>query len=212
MEARGTLARATGAGLLLLSLVLSGCVSMPMWNENAPPAPVIASSLATIWRPDVRFESNPFQGGVPFPGLAGRVLLYSGESGVPVVSDGAMDVELWDASAKPEVLMEMWKFDKDTLKRSLKKDVIGWGYTVFLPWTTYRQDITKVHLRVTYKQAKSNDIFSHDSPMALNHEPVEVSNTSSTYVPPVNQQSAPAVHQQVLPMPARVDGALNAGK
>src|SRR5262249_44153575 len=60
-----------------------------------------------------------------------------------------------------------WSLDKDTLKRLQRHDTIGDGYTLFLPWGTYRPDIDKVHLNVTYTPTKGTPLYSASSTIAL---------------------------------------------
>src|SRR5262249_19841415 len=56
---------------------------------------------------------------------------------------------------------------KDTLRRLLKKDRIGWGYTLFLPWSTYRPEVTQVRLRVCYQPAQGSPIYAAESSTSL---------------------------------------------
>ena len=54
-----------------------------------------------------------------------------------------------DQKQQPRVL-EQWNIDKDTLRRLARKDIFGWGYTLFLPWQTYRQEISHVYMHVAF--------------------------------------------------------------
>jgi hypothetical protein len=102
---------------------------------------------------------DPVNGGAPLGGLAGRMYLFGpdlpGTKELPMAGDGKVIVDLYDdrpmAAGGQPVALERWEFPPEVLRLLLRKDVIGWGYTVFLPWVkTYRPDITQVHVRVCY--------------------------------------------------------------
>src|SRR5208337_2466794 len=96
------------------------------------------------------------------PGLAGRLYLFGPNIDYPLAGDGRLTVDLFNdepEAGKEPKLLEQWRIDKDTLKRLLKKDTIGWGYTLFLPWGTYKPEITHVHLRLRYDPAHGTPIF-----------------------------------------------------
>jgi hypothetical protein len=164
--------RHIGAGLLLMT-VLSGCVALG-WGrcENEPPPPGIPCQVVAYWEPKVRFASDPTHGGNLTPGLAGRVYLFGPEIGTPMTGDGALVVDLFDETdpAHPAVLLEEWRLDPVTLKRLLRPDILGWGYTVFLPWGTYKPEINRVHLKVRYEPAKGTPLYAHSAPMTLAKE------------------------------------------
>src|SRR5437870_13021486 len=63
--------------------------------------------------------------------------------------------------------LEEWQMDRQTLKRLQRRDAIGWGYTVFLPWATCKPEITRVHLKVRYVPSKGTPLYAASSPMTL---------------------------------------------
>jgi hypothetical protein len=98
------------------------------------------------------------------------VYLFGPEIGFPVVGDGALVVDLYDETGTPErpaVLREEWRLDPVTLKRLLRRDTIGWGYTLFLPWGSYRPEVTRVRLKVRYQPAEGAPLFAEGSPIDL---------------------------------------------
>jgi hypothetical protein len=112
--------------------------------------------------------------GAPLVGLAGRVYLFGQALGHPVAGNGMAIIELQDlthanAQTKPR-LLERWEIDSVTLNRLLRKDTIGWGYTLFLPWSTYRQDISKVQLQVRYVPEKGLPLFSPPAVVTLSSD------------------------------------------
>jgi hypothetical protein len=62
------------------------------------------------------------------------------------------------------VRLERWVFPDAILRRLLRRDAAGWGYTLFLPWvTSYRPDITRIHLPVAFTP-KGGGTLSERSP------------------------------------------------
>jgi hypothetical protein len=162
---------------VLLAPVLTlacGCVTLEQTGckASAPPTGVPCQVVAT-WQPQVKFAADPVHGGVQAPGLAGRLYLFGPEVGYPMAGDGSVVVDLYDATCAtggPPVMIEEWQLDSATLKKLLKRDAIGWGYTMFLPWGSFRPDIARVSLRVRYQPLQGAPLFAESAAMTLNHE------------------------------------------
>jgi hypothetical protein len=159
----------------------AGCATLDLLGcADGPPTGVV-HQVAAAWNNQVIFTPDPVHGGTPTPGLAGRLYLFGPEMGHPFAGDGSLVVDLFDEvpggpDGKP-VQRERWNIDKDTLHRLLKKDWVGWGYTLFLPWATYRPEVTQVRLRVCYQPAKGAPIYAEERSTTLT--PPEVANTTS---------------------------------
>jgi hypothetical protein len=119
--------------------------------------------------PNVVYTPDPAHGGQSAPGLAGRLYLFGPEIDVPMAGDGSLIVDLYDVTQNPSapVIMERWNIDKDTLKRLLKRDTIGWGYTLFLPWGSFRPDVTRVLLKARYDPLRGTPLYADSAPMTL---------------------------------------------
>jgi hypothetical protein len=142
--------------------------SMPIMHlEPGKPTGDVVKVMA-IWRPSVISTPDPLHGGEPLLGIAGRVYMFGPDISVPLVGDGPILAELYSdmPGAKKEPL-EGWHFDKDSLKLLLKKDAAGWGYTLFLPWGTYKPDITRVHIRLRYEKPGALPIYANSDSMTL---------------------------------------------
>lgn len=165
--------RATGSALSLGLVLLCGCVTtgslIPGHTPKPPVGPVY--QIVATWNKEVVFAPDPTRGGAPQPGLVGRIFFFGPELSHPHLGDGMLIVDLYDDAPlgqnKAPVLIEQWRFDKDSLRLLARKDGIGWGYTIFLPWDTYKPTLTQVHLRVRYEPEKGAPIFQESSSLIL---------------------------------------------
>jgi hypothetical protein len=159
---------------LFLLACAAGCESTGTFictGEQPPTGPVY--QVVATWNNQVMTAPDPVHGGTATPGLAGRVYLFGPQLDFPMEGDGTMVVDLYDPASPTKAPngtpapLEEWRFDKDTLKRLLRKDMIGWGYTVFLPWGTYRDDIKEVRLQIRYEPLKGTPLYAESSPLSL---------------------------------------------
>jgi hypothetical protein len=152
---------------------MTGCVGTGSFlnSGNEKPTGNVCQVLVT-WNPEVVFAPDPAHGGTPAPGIAGRLYLFGPEINYPLTGDGCVVVDLYDdtpsAGGKAPVLLEEWRIDKDTLKRLERRDAVGWGYTLFLPWGTYRPEITQVQLRLRYETGQGAPLYAESSPVVFN--------------------------------------------
>ena len=147
-------------------------------KTDAPPVGPVHQVHAT-WDNRVIVTPDAVNQGQPLPGIAGRLYLFGPDLGHPVKGNGKLTVDLFDANTpgpdgKPKML-ERWNIDKDTLNRLLRKDIIGWGYTLFLPWQTYRPDIARVQMHVCYMPENGPPIYAPPAQVTLradNEQPI----------------------------------------
>lgn len=145
-----------------------------------------ASAVQSWWDPRVRIARDSVNGGAPLPGLAGRLYVLDAKEW-PVACKGRLVVDLYDvtcAGGAAEKLLERWQIDNDTLQRLRRRDKIGEGYTLFLPWSTNRPEITRVRLHITFFPEKGAPLYA---------DPVTL--TPRNEAPPqvvVRQQTVPA--------------------
>lgn len=146
--------------------------SMPSLSSDGPPAAATnVCQVVVQWNKNVHYEPDPVNGGVPTPGIVGRLYLFGPTIDFPQAGDGSLMIDLFiDSDSKPgEKPVERWCIDPDTLRRLLRKDMVGWGYTLFLPWTTYQRDVTNVHMTVRYDPKSGNPLYAPSSKVTLEH-------------------------------------------
>ena len=167
--ARRGLGLGWAAGLLT---VASGCVPLESFlAQVAPPPGAAVCQVVATWQNKVMFTPDPVHGGTLTPGLAGRLYLFGPQIDFPLVGDGAVVIDLYDdnpaGAGKPPVHLERWQIDRDTLKRLLRQDAIGWGYTLFLPWATYKPETTHVRLTLCYVPAQGIPLYAPPTTLTL---------------------------------------------
>lgn len=159
-------------GLLLGMLALVGCVhdgQLVHWTNKFAGDKVC--QVVSTWNRDVRYTPDPTHGGRPVCGLVGRIYLFGQDVGAPLMGDGTLVVDLYDdtdtpSGAEPR-LLEEWRFDAETLCKLQKRDIVGYGYSLFLPWGTYRPGLTSIHYQLCYKPAHGMPIWSNSGPITL---------------------------------------------
>jgi hypothetical protein len=177
-------------GALALGVVaaVGGCDTTGAFlaDEDTPRYTEPACRVAAWWEPTVRYTPDPANNGAPLPGIAGRVYLMRAGSEIKdtLVGNGTLTIELFDEAQPPgpqgPAPVYHWSFDAATLQQLLRRDVVGWGYTLFLPCLPLRTDITHATLKVRYDQDKCLPLFA---------EPAKFSLSNSADAPAVQQAS-----------------------
>ncbi len=88
------------------------------------------------------------------------------------------------AAAAP---LEEFRYDAVSLRKLLRRDAIGWGYTVPFMWSTYRPDITHVQMKVRYEPTQGTTLYADSASMAIDNPGL------ATAAPVVSQSAKPAV-------------------
>jgi hypothetical protein len=184
------------AALVSALLFAPGCaVTDGFTVKDGPPKCSQPCQVVTTWITKVQYAPDTVHNGAPMPGIVGRVYLFGETIDFPQVGDGGLVVELYDDTAGPaEKPLEQWVLDPVSLRKFLKKDTIGWGYSMFLPWGTYRPDVTKARLTCRYDPAVGTPLFAPPSPVTLDHGVA----TAAAIAPAVSQPAP------TLPMPTPV--------
>lgn len=158
---------------VLALLPAAGCVATGNLALLCGAKPLPPAQVEAVWNKQVAYSPDPTRGGVPSPGLAGRVYVLTATD-MPIPTEGALVVDLFEDTPQPgggfaSRHLEQWTFDCDTLQKLRKKDGIGEGYSVFLPWGSYRPDIGQVHLTAQFTPTGGGPLYSSSSPLTLDH-------------------------------------------
>ncbi len=180
-------------GLILsLLLVAPGCVSSIPWLSNFESTPPSACQAIALWDSRIHVTQDTFNGGRPVPGFAGRLYIMGSESGAPQKGDGTVAVDVYDVTHLQEGVqpryMERWQFDPVSLAKLLRHDKIGWGYTLFLPWSTYSPEVSRVQLKVCYTPANGNPLYTEPAIVSLRNQVSPLTHTREI----LGQQNAAA--------------------
>jgi hypothetical protein len=159
--------------VLLLLFLATGCVTTQPWTSNHEAAPAVCQ-VHSFWDSRIQETQDVVNGGRPLRGLAGRLYLFGADFGIPEKGDGGLAVDLYDVSntqpgAQPKKL-ERWQFQASNMNQLLRKDKIGWGYTLFLPWSTISPEITRVQLNVCYLPTKGTPIYGEPATISLRNQ------------------------------------------
>ena len=170
---RGGARRSFLLAALLLALA-SGCVSSGQLTPDLVNTNQV-SQVVGMWNNQVLIGVDPAHNGAPMYGLAGRVFLFTQGMREFLLADGNMVIEMWatlpEQPQGPPVRLESWEIKKDLLNSAcLGKDGWGQGYTMNLPWPSYRPDLAQVDMRIRYKPAKGLPIYGK-STVVLNNGP-----------------------------------------
>ena len=142
------LASFTGCGLLQKC----GC-------SPAPETHVAINRVDTVWQQEVCFAPNT-QNGKQVPGILGRVWLYSPADKNPVDLLGTIEASLVDItpaeSGGQAVTLAYYRFNPRELEQLKRKDLLGMGYSLFLPLESYRPDIKQVRIQLVFVDGQGN--------------------------------------------------------
>ncbi len=191
--------------MCLIAVALSfgfGCSSFQTicstdWMKSpwgAPESQQPVSHVLSRWENNVRTTTNNQAGGAPIVGLAGRIYLMNETMGQNVNAQGEILVQLLDMTSPvpgspPQKILEV-RYDPIALKQLKRKDLIGDGYTVFLPWENHNPGVKKVQIQVSYQPLNGAPHYG---------DPTLVSLQSDQPLPYLTPQNVvPAAHYQPI--------------
>jgi hypothetical protein len=177
------------AAMLILTC---GCVGIDGNSlcESGPPAAGSPCQVAATWQPQIYITHDPARNGADTPTLVGRVYLFGPEIKYSMPGDGALVVDLYEgavATGAPAVPLEEYRYDPAALRKLLRRDAIGWGYTVPFMWSTYRPDVTRVQMKVRYEPVKGTPLYAENASMAIENPGLPLTG------PVVSQSAKPAL-------------------
>lgn len=184
--------------IALVLFMMAGCRSVETTPAKVPePGPAPVHHAVTTWGNQIVTTSDVVHQGAALPGVAGRLYLLGEDQVHLVKGNGKVIVDLYEngqanSSGQPKMLAR-WEYDKDTLDKLFRKDFIGWGYTLFLPWPDYHPDIKRVQIRASYVPENGSAVFAPQNQMCLKTDNVG---------PIIREQTMLASHQVPATTPA----------
>ena len=146
---------------LMLCFAGMGCQSLSstsftsIFEDKAPTGK--PTEVGAIWQDGIDVQLDAQHGGLPVRGFAGRVFFMQarqGQASQTVLIDGTLQVLLYDdrpvQGQGPPIPLETWTILPEHLSMLVKKDMTGWGYSLWLPWNTYHPSIQSVRMSVQY--------------------------------------------------------------
>jgi hypothetical protein len=161
--------------LALAALVAPpGCVGFDTFTSKpAGPPKEPVCKVVVAWVPQVIMTPDVVNNGKALRCLAGRMYLFGADLKHQVAGDGSLTVDLYDLSTHDPATgepahLERWEIDGATLnEKLLKHDFWGWGYTLALPFNTYRPDLLRVEMRTRYQPKEGAPLFAETSTVTL---------------------------------------------
>ncbi|MFQ3650509.1 MAG: hypothetical protein SNJ75_09260 [Gemmataceae bacterium] len=154
-------------GLAVLATLTTGCVTITppslSFSSYHTPAPKV-SQVVMAWQNWIGSGPDPANGGRPIPILTGRMYLFGPRLDYPMLAQGGCRVEVFDESSgvvAPTPAFT-WDIDAKDMPTLMKKDFIGIGYTMLLPWPSYHPSMHKLRVRTAYFPPDSLPIYSEN--------------------------------------------------
>ncbi|MCE9530041.1 MAG: hypothetical protein K8T89_02715 [Planctomycetes bacterium] len=162
------------AGMACAALAPLGCFALGKTSiHKEEPKAGQQGRLVSAWENKIVYAPDASRGGETIPGLTGRVYLFGPDLNAPYLGDGKLLIDLFDATphgqGAPPKMIEHYIYPADVLQKLTKKDVFGDGYTLFLPWATYRPDISHIYILMRYDTVKGEQFFHQSGTFSVDH-------------------------------------------
>jgi hypothetical protein len=190
--------KSRAAAALVLGLALfagAGCVTtLPsgFTIKQLEPAPEPVTKVYALWENRVRVALDPLNNGAPYPGLAAQVYFIGHDEAHPIHARGQLIFDLYDVTGAPEKPAEMVHrtvIDPDTLRKLRKRCYVGDGHVVFVDWPTYRPEITKVRVHLSFVPENGTPIYADPTVISL-HGDVSMRIQSRQVIPAAAKQGS----------------------
>ncbi|MFO0967067.1 MAG: hypothetical protein U0793_15985 [Gemmataceae bacterium] len=181
--------RSVSIPVLFALVTVSGCVQTESWVFKSPVPASGVSQINMIWT-GLTVTQDSANKGDPLPGFAGRLYLVGMDAATPLLAEGKVVADmLIPAPDSKWRLIERWEIDPKTLQRLARKDFIGEGYTLFLPWPAYNAEVTQAQMRVVFYPKAGDPIYGQPSIIHV-HPPSHIPIETKEIVPTVKSYPA----------------------
>jgi hypothetical protein len=138
-----------------------------------PAKPNEVARFTAAWNNKIIFTPDPTHGGEMMPGILGRLYMFGPDEKFPLAPEGELVVGAWDHMNKDEKgkpkLLELWYIDRDTMRKLAKRDFMGNGYTVFLPFSKYNVDLVRINVMARFNSADGRSMMAAPEVLSLDH-------------------------------------------
>lgn len=171
-----------------------------------------ATELTILWRNKIDFLPDPSRNGQMGAGLAGQVFMFGADMKF-APAEGKLIVALYDETPRAPGVQpnkpEGWEFTKETLRGLRTPDErFGPSYAVFLPWPTYRPDITRIRIAARFEPEQGHPLYAQETMVTLdNIGMASKGNWSNQQIVPGSAQPQPAGGFNALGGPAPATGS-----
>lgn len=139
-------------------------------DDQDQPAHGKAHQVVVNWNNNLLHMPDPGGGGRRVTVVSGRMFLFGSTTDYPLAGDGLVTVELFDETKGPARPLERWTIEPMTLDRLLRRDMIGWGYTLSLPWSACKPGPATVRLKLRYLPVQGTPVSSDSGLFTLSCE------------------------------------------
>jgi hypothetical protein len=134
---------------------------------------IVPDTITILWRNKIDYLPDPARNGEMGPGLVGQVFLFDPKM-QSAPADGKLIIALYDESPRAPGqepnMPEGWEFTKETLKGLRGYDERwGPGYVVFLPWPTYRPDVTRIRIAARFEPEQGHALYVPEARITLDN-------------------------------------------
>jgi hypothetical protein len=160
-----------GAVAATITLLLLGCGSLPTRAKfvSIPQKSSSVSRVVVLWSEGVLRQAN-----LPVSqGFAAKVYLFGPDATEATTSQGKFKVYAYDDTnaanrdkpgAKPD---RTWEVDLADLKELMKKDAIGWSYSLWLPFSPPADSERRCSLILCFVPDKGSPVISDSTLVTL---------------------------------------------
>ena len=150
-----------------------GCSTVQKIGGSSASKPPVGSvsKVAVLWSEAVLREN-----GLPVAqGFAGKVYLFGPDSRAPVTAPGKFTIFAYDETSTREVGTQQesskpdrsWEFNESELRSLLKKDAIGWSYSLWAPYGPPTGSERRVTLRIGFTPESGRQVLSESALITL---------------------------------------------
>ncbi|MCE9566946.1 MAG: hypothetical protein K8U57_33510 [Planctomycetes bacterium] len=142
-----------------------------------PPKEVktVANEIVVLWRNKIEYLPDPTRNGALGAGLTGQLFLFDTNMRA-APAEGKLTIALYDETPRQPgqtgAAPEVWEFTKEALKCLRTTDErFGAGYALYLPWPSYRADVTRVRLAVRFEPVEGAAMYPPESRITFESSP-----------------------------------------